>query len=256
MKKINESDLIRPVYEALFRLAPSSDKDIPVYSLHTTSFLIDDHVMDMMRFIIRVDDECAKISSAHNKVSQKMFNKYGGWHFIKKQLKESCEDISDVILKTSFNLTRNIVKDFNDDEDEDNFEFMDDSESFKKTQPLLEYVAIHFFMALPPASNEEITTVNDVYKILQKKYNLVIKYERPKDYKNYKVADDFILTDFNAGLLLELANRKYDIAEQFYDDNYDAEWYPPGMVKNYFIRAEKVRDDIAEYIKENKVKSE
>lgn len=256
MRKMNESDLIRPVYESLFRLAPNSDKEIPVYSLHTTKFSIDDHVMDMMRFIIRVDDECAKILSSRKGVSQKMLDKYGGWYFIKKQLKYSCEDISEVILNTSFNLTRNITMDFNDDEDEDNFEFMDDSESFKKTQPLLEYVAIHFYMALPPASHEEITTVNDVYKILQKKYNLVIKYEMPKDYKNYKVTGDFILTDFNAGLLLELANRNYDIAEQFYDDHYDAEWYPPGMVKDYVIRAEKLRNDVVEYIKENKVKSE
>lgn len=66
MRKMNESDLIRPVYESLFRLAPNSDKEIPVYSLHTTKFSIDDHVMDMMRFIIRVDDECAKILSSRN----------------------------------------------------------------------------------------------------------------------------------------------------------------------------------------------
>jgi hypothetical protein len=270
MRKITEDTIIRPVYEALFKMIPNTvDSLIEVSGISKN--IIPGNTIDgmetcvkiMMKFMVCVEDESSKISYALDNIPKREIVAHGKWYFINKQLKKSCEDISKVIIETSLKTFFNhntVMSNHNHGIDDGlEYEYLHDSEHFKEFQPLLEYAAIHFYTSISLKDRDKNLTIDDVYKILQKKYNKRVKHDPliGKDYEHDIINGDFVLTEYNANLLWNIVNNGYELASEYYDAFNGDRFFEEVIEAEQMLHLyEKERDNIAEYIKENKVKSE
>lgn len=257
MAKISESVLIRPLYESLFKMIPNAVVEITSNPIYTAPWAVRDIALEMMQFITYVGDECRKIRYLPYGMSHFDDIKRNKYSVAKQQLKLSCETIADRILDTANEFSFNIEAYYDGIINSDNYILMGDSENYKRAQPLIEYAAINFYTSIEISKRDnKDLTIENIYKLIRKKYNKAVKCSFSEDRDEFIVNDDFILTDFNAELLWNLVNCNYERAKYNYNMNSFNNKYIIAELESKVENLRKDRDDIAIYIKENKVKSE